>query len=258
MSIRKRSVNHNGNSNISHSDNNVQQQEVVKSTPNRVNLSSPRKQHTKLHIGVWGRIVLIVGVFTIFVLMLKELQRGSHTETIHSETAVEIQSTHKDDTIQEDDNIKKCSFRNYPSNRLYGLSKEESTPNFLTQAAYIRGIPPDIINPIERDNTIILPGDGIKNVIQQSSPTKVCLDTSSWENRIDKDGKERLPFTDGHNPSIVSLSSNPYINSETATSQQRHSRLDPIHIKPIQSDLPLPVSRRLPRSPLPEFQQFHH
>ena len=232
MSIRKRSVNHNGS-------NNVRQQEVVKSsTPSRVNLSSPRKQHTKLHIGVWGRIVLIVGVFTILVLMIKELQRGSHTdETIHSETAAEIQTTNSKDMIQDNNNIKKCSFRNYPSNRLYGLSKEESTPNFLTEAAYIRGIPPDIINPIERDNTIILPGDGIKNVIQQSSPTKVCLDTSSWENRIDKDGKERLPFTDGHNPSIVSLSSNPYINSETPTSQ-RHSRLDPIHIKPIQSAFP--------------------
>jgi len=240
MSIRKRSVNHNGNSNISqHLDNNVQQQEVVRSTPNRVNLSSPRKQHTKLHIGVWGRIVLIVGVFTVLVLMLKELQRGSHsTETIHSETATEIQTTNnKDDTIQNN-NIKKCSFRNYPSNRLYGLSKE-STPNFLTEAAYIRGIPPDIINPIERDNTIILPGDGLKNVIQQSSPTKVCLDTSSWENRIDKDGKERLPFTDGHNPSIVSLTSNPYINTEISTSQQQqHSRLDTIHIKPIQSAFP--------------------
>jgi len=234
MSIRKRSVNHNGS-------NNVQQKEVmISSTPSRVNLSSPRKQHTKLHIGVWGRIFFIVGVFTILVLMLKELQRGSHTDSIPSETA-EIQSTNSKDVIQEDDNIKKCSFRNYPSNRLYGLSKEESTPNFLTQAAYIRGIPPDIINPVERDDTILLPGDGIKNVIQQSSPTKVCLDTSSWENRIDKDGKERLPFTDGHNPSIVSLSSNPYTTSNTETStshQQQHSRLDPIHIKPIQSAFP--------------------
>ena len=234
MSIRKRSVNHNGN-------NNVQQQRVViSSTPNRVNLSSPRKQHTKLHIGVWARIFFIVGVFTILVLMLKELQRGSHsTDILPSETA-EIQATNNKDVIQGNDNIKKCSFRNYPSNRLYGLSKEDSTPHFLTQAAYIRGIPPDIINPIERDNTILLPGDGIKNVIQQSSPTKVCLDTSSWENRIDKDGKERLPFTDGHNPSIVSLSSNPYIsNTETSTSQQQqHSRLDTIHIKPIQSAFP--------------------
>ena len=157
MSIRKRSVYHNGSSNISHSDNNVQQQEVViSSTPSRANLSSPRKQHAKLHIGVWGRIVLIVGVFTILVLMLKELQRGSHsTDIIPSEIAAEIQSTNKGDTIQEDYNVKQCSFRNYPSNRLYGLSKEESTPNFLTQAAYIRGIPPDIINPIERDMLLL-------------------------------------------------------------------------------------------------------
>ncbi|KAL7536481.1 hypothetical protein ACHAWF_005476 [Thalassiosira exigua] len=118
-------------------------------------------------------------------------------------------------------NHDKCAFRSYPSTRLYGLSSKPQ-PKFLSETAYIRGQWPIIINPTENDET-----PGGKNS-RQSTPVKVCLDTTSWENLIDKDGKERLPFTDGHNPSVVSLAPNPY----------GHERLDPAHLKPLASGIP--------------------
>jgi hypothetical protein len=46
---------------------------------------------------------------------------------------------------------------------------------------------------------------------------------------VDSGGKERLPFTDGHNPSVVSLKSNPY----STKSNNTHVRLDHRHLQPI-------------------------
>lgn len=122
-------------------------------------------------------------------------------------------------------NHDKCAFRSYPSNRLYGLSSE-SPPKFLSEAAYIRGQLPIIINSNENDNKV-MPGG---HSIQQTPPMKVCLDTTSWDDLVDENGKERLPFTDGHNPSVISLAPNPY--------QSNHQRLDPTHLAPIASAVP--------------------
>ena len=124
-------------------------------------------------------------------------------------------------------NHDKCAFRSYPSNRLYGLFSK-SQPDFLSDAAYIRGQLPILLNPKESDNKISTVG----NTIQQTPPVKVCLDTTSWENLVDKDGKERLPFTDGQNPSVISLAPNPY---SVPHSNNQHVRLDPKHLEPLAS-----------------------
>ncbi|KAL9189648.1 hypothetical protein ACHAXT_009323 [Thalassiosira profunda] len=126
-------------------------------------------------------------------------------------------------------NSDRCAFRSYPSNRLYGLSSK-SPPKFLSEAAYIRGQWPIIINPIEDDGRATTSG----KYGQQTAPVKVCVDTTSWENLSDKDGKERLPFTDGHNPSVVSLAPNPY----AADANNPHTRLDPKYLDPIASAFP--------------------
>ena len=120
-------------------------------------------------------------------------------------------------------NHDKCEFRSYPSTRLYGLPAD-SPPKFLSEAAYIRGQRPIVINPHGNDN-----------IQQTTAPVKVCLDTTSWENLIDKDGRERLPFTDGHNPSVISLAPNPY---SVSASDNSHIRLDPTHLGPIASMFP--------------------
>ncbi|KAL7517290.1 hypothetical protein ACHAWX_002221 [Stephanocyclus meneghinianus] len=128
-------------------------------------------------------------------------------------TAAEEASSRNKQTINKD----KCQFRTYPTNRLYGLAST-SQPSFLSEATYIRGEWPIVINPSSS-------GDG--------APTKVCINTASWENLFDRDGNERLPFTDGHNPSVVSLKSNPY-----AQPDHNHVRLDPKHLEPIASAFP--------------------
>lgn len=123
-------------------------------------------------------------------------------------------------------NSDKCAFRSYPKSRLYGLH-DKSPPNFLTSdAMYIRGEWPVILNPLEDDNKH---GDSSNN-IQQSTPVKPCFDTTSWENL-----KERLPFTDGHNPSVVSLAANPYDRHDGQG--YKHVRLDPKFLIPITSAL---------------------
>jgi len=128
-------------------------------------------------------------------------------------------------------NHDKCAFRSYPSNRLYGLSSKSAPLRFLSEAAYIRGKLPIIINPYENDSKV-MPGG---NSIQQTPPVKVCFDTTSWDDLVDKNGKPRLPFTDGQNPSVISLAPNPY--------QGNHQRLDPKHLEPITSAVPsVPLS----------------
>jgi len=105
----------------------------------------------------------------------------------------------------------KCSFRSYPPNRYYELSKPlKDQPDFLSKAFYIRGQLPVILNmPI------------------QTAPSKICLDTSEWEKGI-KDASHR-PFTDGHNPSVVSLSPYPF-----GKTNQAIPRLNSTQTKPLQ------------------------
>ena len=85
-----------------------------------------------------------------------------------------------------------CEFRSYPSHRYYEVTKAlDQQPSFLSEAKYIRGEKPIILNPPEREEAG-----------EMTTPTKVCIDTTEWEDVP----SDRYPFSDGQNPSIVSLS----------------------------------------------------
>ena len=85
-----------------------------------------------------------------------------------------------------------CEFRSYPSHRYYEVSKAlDEQPSFLSEAKYIRGEKPIILNPPGREESG-----------EMTKPTKVCIDTAEWEDVA----SDRYPFSDGQNPSIVSLS----------------------------------------------------
>ena len=91
-------------------------------------------------------------------------------------------------------NLKSCSFRTYKENRYYKVDAKDKE-SFLSNAEYIRGQYPFVLNPRSQftsDPTLI--------------PKKLCLDTSSWEDVNDG----YWPFSDGQNPSVISLASNVY------------------------------------------------
>ena len=163
---------------------------------------------------------------------------AQNTAATKEDGATAIQSPKEDLTLSKPQqtppppppiNSDKCAFRSYPKSRLYGLH-DKSQPNFLSSdATYIRGELPIILNPIEKDDA------------EQTAPVKPCLDTTSWETLWDESTKKnRLPFTDGHNPSIVSLASNPYIQgtNNNNDNNKQHVRLDPKHIAPLTSAFP--------------------
>ena len=173
-------------------------------------------------------MMVLASFYLTFGLIMesKMQQQQPHTNSAQAETKVtrdKFDTTKQRDDKQSTPNNKldKCAFRSYPPNRLYGLFSKNQ-PSFLSDATYIRGQHPIIINPLDSDDESITP------------PTKVCMDTTSWEKTVDKDGVERLPFTDGHNPSVISLSSNPYGTDEN----NPHSRLDPKYLQPIASAFP--------------------
>lgn len=182
--------------------------------------------------------------------------------------ATAVQTTQKNVSTQNEQkqppsavNSDKCAFRSYPKSRLYGLN-DKSQPNFLsTDATYIRGELPIILNPIEKDDTSISSssngsinndsGGNNNNSMEQTAPVKPCLDTTSWETLLDKStNRELLPFTDGHNPSVVSLAPNPYSlrtnsnnndssnNNSSSDKQQQHVRLDPQHLTALTTTFP--------------------
>ena len=80
----------------------------------------------------------------------------------------------------------KCSFREYKPHRYYPV--HDLSEKFLSDAEYIRGELPFVINPRNKDDT-------------SSMPKKLCTDTSEWENLQ----ADHRPFSDGQNPSFVSL-----------------------------------------------------
>ena len=181
------SINNNNNLTIdpSGANNNDDSPKISGGSSNN-NIRSKYNTNNNIHIGVWSRIVLIVGLFTILTIMMKEIQEKSRVQ--HHDDAVPIlklppTTTSNNKEGDSEENTNNCAFRSYPSNRLYGLFSK-SPPNFLSDAAYIRGQWPIIINPndnIEENND--------SNIQQQqhntiSPPTKVCLDTTSWENSL--------------------------------------------------------------------------
>jgi hypothetical protein len=190
-----------------------------------VAVPSARRRTNKFRTVSWVRVIAIISVITILILLTNSnmaRRTESNDQPIERQTLM-TNATIKTARNQERNHEHKCSFRSYPSKRLYGLSST-TQPDFLSKAAYIRGQWPIILNPyMQNDETTI-------------SVSKVCIDTTSWEDLTHNsggknDGRIRLPFTDGHNPSVVSLSSNPY------NSNNKHTRLDPSHLAAARQDL---------------------
>jgi len=92
----------------------------------------------------------------------------------------------------------KCSFREYKPHRYYPV--DDLTEKFLSDAEYIRGELPFVINPRTSDP------DGGKADGSSSFPKKLCTDTSEWEQVL----PNHRPFSDGQNPSFVSLAHDAY------------------------------------------------
>jgi hypothetical protein len=92
----------------------------------------------------------------------------------------------------------KCSFREYKPHRYYPV--DDISEKFLSDAEYIRGELPFVINPRS---------DGIDNGFM---PKKICTDTSEWENV--QEGYR--PFSDGQNPSFISLA-HKFLNPDSIT-----------------------------------------
>jgi len=102
----------------------------------------------------------------------------------------------------------KCTFRNYDPPRHYNLNIDGSLANqpaFLSDAKYVRGALPVVINPGR---------EGLK---------KICADTSEWET-MDSDTDQRWPFSDGQNPSFVSLRDDAYAIGHGSTATAKQSR----------------------------------
>ena len=86
-------------------------------------------------------------------------------------------------SMSNPEEVRQCFFRKYPPHRYYYSEQASELPPFLSTSEYIRGKAPIILNT--------------------EPPKKICVD-EPWEiDRFDW----RLPFSDGFNPSIVSLSS---------------------------------------------------
>jgi len=108
--------------------------------------------------------------------------------------------------------LDKCSFRKYKPNRYYPVN--ETSESFLSDSEYIRGKLPFIINPrndSDSDN--------------KTGPTKICIDTSEWET-VDDDHR---PFSDGQNPSFVSLAHDAYnLHDDHHTPRIEKSTIQPL------------------------------
>ena len=191
------------------------------------------------------RILVVSAAIIIFTLVLsfslhsggKEFWQGA-TITI-SPIASNATYYDKGTTLEyDDDDNEGCTFRSYPSSRLYGLSstasqqqqQQQQQPDFLIRATYIRGKWPIILNPIERDDEP-----------WQTHPSKICIDTTSWEKTSTTTKKKnetgitsimprRRPFTDGQNPSVVSLASEPY---DYPAATAAFPRLNHRHLHPL-------------------------
>eukprot|EP00551_Chaetoceros_affinis_P007135 CAMPEP_0203666460 /NCGR_PEP_ID=MMETSP0090-20130426/3486_1 /ASSEMBLY_ACC=CAM_ASM_001088 /TAXON_ID=426623 /ORGANISM="Chaetoceros affinis, Strain CCMP159" /LENGTH=660 /DNA_ID=CAMNT_0050530337 /DNA_START=229 /DNA_END=2211 /DNA_ORIENTATION=+ len=120
--------------------------------------------------------------------------------------------------------LKSCSFRRYKSNRYYKVD-DENKEDFLSNADYIRGELPFILNPRSSSSS----SSSSSALSSTTQPTKLCLDTSKWE-----DVKEGYyPFSDGQNPSIISLSSNVYNVTKANDNHKHYHRLDSSYIQPL-------------------------
>jgi hypothetical protein len=81
-----------------------------------------------------------------------------------------------------------CKLRKYPPRRYYNLNNKK-LPDFL-KVEYIYGELPHLLET------------------KPSTSNKLCVDQSEWSH-----DRQRLPFADGTNPSLLKLQNNPRINS---------------------------------------------
>lgn len=132
-----------------------------------------------------------------------------------------------DTAFSKEKKLKSCSFRTYKPNRYYSVNPQSMNDMepFLTNAEYIGGKLPFILNPRPSE-------DELPSVHSSSMPNKLCLDTSDWEDV--ENAYDFYPFSDGQNPSIVSLSSNVYdIASDNGSNEVHKDRLYPEFIEPL-------------------------
>jgi hypothetical protein len=130
-----------------------------------------------------------------------------------------------------------CEFRKYPERRYYGLPNQKNKntlPDFLN-TEYIYGELPQIIQPNtqttskqhhqqqqyhQKQNKLCVdqiewyPGSKEDNDKEKISPTTAKEEQSSIRKGIQsEETKQRLPFADGTNPSILKLIDNPRIDT---------------------------------------------
>jgi hypothetical protein len=217
--------------------NSIRHRSGAKRTPlaQANNLAPTRRQNNELHSNTsWARLLFIVGLFAILVLSAhksNDIPLRAPRDTVIVASAPSSPDT-KINNAPTELNRDKCSFRSYPPSRLYGLSSK-SRPKFLSEAAYIRGQWPIILLSPNANDDSSTPGKD--SVQRENFVSKVCFDTTSWEDLKGRDGGERLPFTDGHNPSLVSLAPNPYRPDD---SRDKHTRLNHEHLKPLSLAFP--------------------
>ncbi len=127
-------------------------------------------------------VILAVMCIIIFQIVQGPATEHEETQSITQTNNTKIGSEKSDTTTSIADppqqGVDKCSFRTYKPNRYYPV-KDISEP-FLSNAEYIRGQLPFVINPRS---------DGVHS---DSMPKKLCIDTSGWEKDIDADHR---PFS---------------------------------------------------------------
>ncbi|KAL7443583.1 hypothetical protein ACHAXH_005953 [Discostella pseudostelligera] len=188
-----------------------------------------RRRHKSISLCRCRRIVFVAIVIALALSILLHADNGGGLRITVSSMNNSIASNDNND----EENAVGCTFRSYPISRLYGLSsvasqlQQQKQPDFLVRATYIRGHWPIVLNPMENEN----------DNHRQTHPSKVCINTASWEQTTStKNGtnatilSSRLPFTDGQNPSIVSLAAEPYSYSPHALTT---TRLDHRHLHPL-------------------------
>ena len=87
--------------------------------------------------------------------------------------------------------LAECSFRQYPSNRFYGID-ETTKPSFLVSSNYIYGKYPSTLKPADD--------------LMPSEKGKLCIDQHEWESLRNVTRKGSLRYGDGTNPSLLSRS----------------------------------------------------
>jgi len=146
----------------------------------------------------------------------------SKSKMVENEDAKAINIENASGDTSDRSALDRCSFRRYPSDRYYDLGTPlVEQPSFLSDALYIRGEIPTVLNPPIKDS-------------DHQAPVKVCVDTSEWEDVSDT---ARWPFTDGHNPSVMSLAANPALllkdDEKEKSSVADRVRLNPESVAPI-------------------------